>query len=227
MYVLCARQLAAAGMDVVCFDYAGTGDSYGDWGAFSLSDWQDNLADVYQYIHELGINDISIIALRFGAFMVTNAVATRQLDFNKCLFWDPIEDGQTYIRQLIRLKIAAAMTEDAQAVTSKEVQAGIEQHGFLEVGGYHITAELLDSINNSKLADSIELLVEQTELHWMVLKNVNQGSSKVVYPICLPENLHDRVRMHAVQDTRFWMQQEVTIAPALLQKTSEIFADDE
>lgn len=227
MYVLCARQLASAGMDVVCFDYVGTGDSYGKWGAFSLSDWQNNLADVCQYIHDLGINDISVISLRFGALVVTEAVATRQLQFNKCLFWDPIEDGETYIRQLIRLKIAAAMTEDAQALTSKEVQAGIEQHGFLEVGGYHIAAELLDRIKSSKLASSVETLVEQTELHWMVLKNASQSGNKVVYPFCLPKNLHDRVMMHAVQDTRFWMQQEVTIAPALLQRTAEIFINDE
>ncbi len=222
MYVLCARQLAAAGMEVYCFDFVGTGDSYGEWGSFSWSDWQQNLADVYRHIKASGSDEISVITLRLGALIVSDAIAAGQLQFDKCLFWDPVEDGEIYVRQLMRLKIAAAMSEDAQALTTKDVMADIENHGFLEVGGYQITTDLLDSIRQAKLAKNIDTLVSATQLHWMVLKNTGQ-SSAVNYPPSVPEALHNQVNMHTVQDTRFWMQQEVTIAPVLLDKTAELF----
>ena len=227
MYVLCARQLASAGLDVVCFDYVGTGDSYGDWGSFSIPDWQANLAQVYAYIQNLGISDISVISLRFGALVVANSIFAGQLQFNKCVFWDPIEDGEGYVRQLIRLKIAAAMTEDAKSLTTKEVLADIDQCGFVEVGGYHVTAELLDAIKRAKLSNLIEVVIDSTELHWMILKNASQNSGGATWPMSIAEGLRENVTMHTVQDTRFWMQQEVTIAPALLQETLELFANAE
>ena len=226
MYVLCARQLAAVGMDVFCFDFVGTGDSYGEWGTYSWSDWQQNLVNVYQHIQASWSDDISVITLRLGALIVSEAIVRSQLQFSKCLFWDPVEDGENYTRQLIRLKIAAAMSEDDQAVTTKEVMADIDMHGFLEVGGYCITADLLDSIRQAKLKNEIDKLINATQLHWMVLKNTGQ-SNLVAYPTSVPEALRDQVNMHMIQDTRFWMQQEVTIAPALLDKTVELFANAE
>lgn len=226
MYVLCARQLAAAGIDVFCFDFVGTGDSYGEWGSFSWSDWQQNLVDVYRHIQASCSDDISVITLRLGALIVSDAIVRSQLQFNKCLFWDPVEDGEVYVRQLIRLKIAAAMSEDAQNLTTKEVKADIEKHGFLEVGGYCITADLLDAIRQAKLAKDIGALINTTQLHWMVLKNTSQ-SNLVSYPLSVPEALRDQVNLHTVQDTRFWMQQEVTIAPVLLDKTVELFTNAE
>ena len=223
MYVLCARQLAAAGLHVACFDFTGTGDSYGAWESVSWPSWLENLSEVYHYLEDAGVSDISVIALRLAALIVADSVTSHQLEFTKCLFWDAIEDGEGYIRQLIRLKIAAAMTEDSKALTSKDVLAELDDHGFLEIGGYHITAQLFDSIKQAKLKNSIETLVDATELHWMVLRSANQSISTPSYPLCLPENLRHRVSMHTVLDTRFWMQQEVTIAPALLQKTGELF----
>lgn len=224
MYVLCAQRLAGAGLDAYCFDFVGTGDSYGEWGSFSWADWQQNLVDVYEHIRASGVDDISVIALRLAALLVAETVASRQIQLSKCLLWDPVEDGEVYVRQLLRLKIAAAMTEEAASLTTKDVLASIEQHGFLEVGGYRITAELLDSIKQTKLTKTIEVLMNSSQLHWMVLKNTGQ-SNTVSIPLSVPKALQDKVILHAVQDTRFWMQQEVTIAPALLQKTSELFTN--
>ena len=222
MYVLCARQLAQLGHSAFCFDFSGTGDSYGEWGAFTWVDWQQNLVDVYRHIRAMGIDQISVIALRLGALTVADTVANRQLQFAKCIFWDPVDDGESYVRQLIRLKMAAAMADDATKLSTKDVLADVDTHGFLEVGGYHIAAELLASIKQSKIGQQIETLAEASQLHWLVLKNASQNGP-LPHPVSVPENLHGRINMRAVADTRFWMQQEVTIAPALLQTTSELF----
>jgi hypothetical protein len=36
-------------------------------------------------------------------------------------------------------------------------------------------------------------------------------------------DLQDKLTMHPVNDVKFWMQQEVTISPALLRATREMF----
>ncbi len=227
MFVLCARQLASAGVESVCFDYVGTGDSHGDWGSFDLADWEANLIGVCEYLHDLGVKDISLVALRFGALVAANVIAAGDIRVNKCVFWDPVENGEVYIRQLIRLKIAAAMAEQAQKISTKDVLASIEEHGFVEIAGYSLTGPLIDSIKATKLADTIETVSDLTKLHWISLSGKNQTSEHSTLPVSVPSKLADQVSMHRVNDTRFWMQQEVTIAPILLQQTTELFTDAE
>ena len=225
MFVLCARQLASAGLDAVCFDYAGTGDSYGNWGEFELSDWQANLTAVCDYLYNSGINDVSLVALRFGALVAAETISTGNVSIAKCVLWDPVENGEGFIRQLIRLKIAAAMAEEAKKISTKDVQAAIDQQGFVEIAGYSLSAPLIDSIKKLKLRDTIEAVVENSSLYWVTLTGKNQASKSSFRPASLPEGLEKQVSIQQINDVRFWMQQEVTVAPTLLQKTSEIFND--
>jgi len=223
MYVLCARLLANSGVDTVCFDYAGTGDSHGEWGSFEFADWKTNLLDVYQYVRQGGIKDISLIALRFGALIVADTIFTSDVQINKCIFWDPIESGEVFIRQLIRIKIAAGMAEESRKISTKDILSDIDQHGFMEVGGYHVSSSLINAINNMKLSNTINAVITRTNLHWMTLSKTNKGSIIQSTPNCVPNNLAEHLAIHPINDTRFWMQQEVTIAPKLLRDTCQIF----
>ena len=224
MYVLCARLLANIGFDAICFDYAGTGDSEGEWGTFSIADWQTNLCDVYQSVYQAGISDISLIGLRFGALLIAQTLIANDLSINKCVLWDPIENGETFMRQLIRIKIAAAMAEESRKISTQDVLKELKQQGYIEIGGYHLTDSMIDLVNKLKLSESINRLINSTELHWMTLSRLNKGNTSAA-PACVPEELTEKVTLHSIKDTKFWMQQEVTISPLLLQATGKIFSD--
>jgi hypothetical protein len=139
--------------------------------------------------------------------------------------WDPIDSGEVLIRQLIRMKIANAMADDLKKVTKQEVLDSIEQSGFLEVGGYHVSSSLIDSIKSQRMSDSIEVVLASTELHWMTMGKSN-GNTKQQLPISLTKlNLAEdqlaQLNVHPINDVKFWMQQEVTISPLLLRETKQ------
>lgn len=222
MYVLCARLLANIGIDAFCFDYAGTGDSGGEHELIEFEELCSNLVDVYEFIQNTGFQQISFVTLRFGALLAANTVSKNNLVLDKCVFWDPIEKGEVFVRQQIRIKIAAAMSEGSK-FTTKSILADVDEQGYLEVGGYHLSASLIDSINTLTLADTIDSLVEATEVHWMTLGAVKRENAPSPTPIGVSDRLRDNLTLHAIADTRFWMQQEVTISPKLLRATQAIF----
>ena len=231
MYVLCARLLADSGINAICFDYSGTGDSSGEWGEFSYSDWVSDLNDVYQYYSKVGKN-ISFIALRFGALVLADAVTSSDLKADRCVLWDPIETGEMLTRQLIRMKIAAAMADTSKKLTTQEIKDSIKNNGYLESGGYHLSESLLDAINSKNITRSMNSLLARTHIDWMTL-----GKYKDVDTKWLPNSFtaselaesdaQNKLTMHPVNDVKFWMQQEVTISPALLRATHEVFARGE
>lgn len=133
MYVLCSRLLANAGVHAICFDFAGTGDSSGEWGEYGLTDWKANLTDTYNYVRRFSTKT-SFVTLRDSALIAFELIKHANIKIERCVLWDPIDNGEALIRQLIRMKIAAAMASDLKKITSKEVLSGIEQSGFLEVG---------------------------------------------------------------------------------------------
>ena len=223
MYVLCARLLANSGIDTYLFDYSGTGDSEGDWCNFGFGDWVTNTFDVYQYVQQSGLNKISLLTLRLGALTVAELIASHDIAINKCIFWDPVDNGEMFMRQLIRVKIAAAMAESSEKINTKQVLAEIEENGFTEIGGYAISQSLLDAINSLKLKNSIQSLLKQTDLHWMVLGKSSNSNSIDPMPNCLTEDLSKQIKFYSLSDVRFWMQQEVTIAPTLLRETQRVF----
>jgi len=148
------------------------------------------------------------------------------IQINKCVLWDPIDSGEALIRQLTRIKIANAMAGDMKKITTQEVLDGIEQSGFLEVSGYHVSSGLIDAVKSLKISDSIESALVSTDLHWMTT-GMSSSNSNQQLPICLTklnlaESLLAQLTMHSVTDVRFWMQQEVTIAPQLLRETKQI-----
>ena len=222
MYVLCARLLANIGIDAFCFDYAGTGDSGGEYELIEFEELCSNLVDVYEFVQNTGFQKISFVTLRFGALLTANTVSENNLVLDKCVFWDPIEKGEVFVRQQIRIKIAAAMSEGSK-ITTKSILADVSEQGYLEVGGYHLSASLIDSIKTLTLADAIDSLVEATEVHWMTLGAAKRENAPSPIPIGVSDRLRDNLTLHAIADTRFWIQQEVTISPKLLSATQAIF----
>ena len=231
MYVLCARLLANSGFHVICFDYSGTGDSSGEWGEFKYVDWVNDIKTVYQYAKNYA-EQVNFIALRFGALILADTIIQERLTINKCIFWDPIEKGELLTRQLVRMKIAATMADAAKKITRQEVTQSMQDEGFLESGGYHITNTMFDEIDRKKMASFMVPLLNQASVHWMALGRYKEDTdnwlaNSFTNNELLEASVENVLTMHAVNDVKFWMQQEVTLAPKLLQHTHEVFFNGE
>lgn len=102
-----AVSLAHAGHHVLRFDYAGTGDSYGDLDEFALADWESDIAAAMQEGLELsGCDKARILGVRASCPLVSRSVGDHKA-VDRLVFWDPIWDGIQYLKLLRRGQIGA------------------------------------------------------------------------------------------------------------------------
>jgi pimeloyl-ACP methyl ester carboxylesterase len=95
-----AARLARAGVQVLRFDYLGTGDSAGDVEDASVPEWIDNIGAA---LHELRsrheLREVSLVGLRLGATLAALAAAGCQT-VDRVVLWEPVVDGGEYLRTL-------------------------------------------------------------------------------------------------------------------------------
>jgi uncharacterized protein len=95
-------QLAKAGFHLLRFDYFATGDSAGESEEGTIEQWIDDVGIAADELKETsGLASISIVGLRLGATIATEAVATRT-DVSDLVLWDPVVNGADYYEELIR-----------------------------------------------------------------------------------------------------------------------------
>lgn len=119
--------LNRAGFDVLRFDYSSTGDSGGVGTDASVAAW---LEDVDWAIHELmdnaGVEEVSMVGLRFGAALAALVSAERP-EIRQLVLWDPIVSGRDYFDSVLGIdRPTEVVSSDGYPVTpglQKEVDA--------------------------------------------------------------------------------------------------------
>lgn len=125
-----AAALASAGLPVLRFDYAGTGDSAGDDGMPDLVDaWLQSVDAAVDELRRLsGAPRVAVVGLRLGALLGACAAARRE-DIAAFVALAPVQSGRSFVREQKALQAASAARGAAPA--------GEQQ---LEAGGYAMGA---------------------------------------------------------------------------------------
>ncbi len=123
-----SRLLATDGFHVMRFDYFGTGDSAGGSEDGSLERW---VQDVFTAADELraaaAVELVSVVGVRLGATLA--ALACRNgLPAEQLVMWDPVVDGRSYLRSLVRMH--GEMLAERKDVAVTEAMQGDELLGF-------------------------------------------------------------------------------------------------
>jgi pimeloyl-ACP methyl ester carboxylesterase len=99
-----AVQLSRGGFHVLRFDYLGCGDSAGDAGAGSPSQWVADIATAIDELRDTAeVRRVCLVGLRLGATLAANTAEGRD-DVDAVVLWDPIVDGGRYLEDLRRLQ---------------------------------------------------------------------------------------------------------------------------
>ena len=99
-----AVSLAEAGQHVLRFDYRGTGDSFGDLGDATISDWLEDVALAVQEGREIsGCGSVQILGVRAGALFACKSLGAAS-EVARLVLWDPITDGAEYLGELRRVQ---------------------------------------------------------------------------------------------------------------------------
>lgn len=147
--VLLGRRLAAAGVTVARFHYRGLGESGGSFGDLTLDSMLADAAQAAGLLRaQAGIGPAAIVGIRAGA--VIAARLSRRLGGVPLAFWDPVLDGNGYLRELVRLRRVW------QATHGGAPEGGdFAADGSLEVLGYRLSPGLVGGLRDLRLGDEL------------------------------------------------------------------------
>lgn len=101
-----AMALAERGQHVLRFDYRGTGDSFGELGEVTVSDWLEDIALAVREGREIsGSSMVRLLGVRAGALLACAAVGASS-DVQRLVLWDPVPEGTGYLESLRPVQMA-------------------------------------------------------------------------------------------------------------------------
>jgi exosortase A-associated hydrolase 2 len=148
VFVTFARELARRGRTVLRFDYAGNGDSSGDF-----SDWTLDiaLANIGQAIAEVkrrtSSRRVGLMGLRLGASLASLVADSRE-DVERLALWSPIVHGGRYMQELLRINLTTQMAVYGSVrVDREELVTGLKQGQTANVDGYEVSPALFEQLS--------------------------------------------------------------------------------
>jgi exosortase A-associated hydrolase 2 len=217
--MLQARALAAEGYGVLLVDLYGTGDSEGVFAQGRIAQWRDDLVDGARWLAREGFEPVAVWGLRWGALLATDVL--RALALPRLVLWQPVADGRQYMDQFLRLRTAASMLRGSGVrETVQELRRKIEAGETVEVAGYALHPDLVRGNDGLGLAapPSAGCVVDWLEIVRDGDSQLSVGSQRTV------ANWRQAgvdVRPAAVLGQQFWATVEITVAPALIEHTTQ------
>jgi hypothetical protein len=94
-----SERCAAAGFDVLRFDYSGQGNSRGRSSDYAIQNWEEDLIVAANELTNIcGSQVVTLIAVRFAANLASGLLKIR--DMERLIFWDPIFIGDHWLSHL-------------------------------------------------------------------------------------------------------------------------------
>lgn len=223
MVNMLAQASAKHNLSVLHADFYGTGDSDGEHSDCSIESWIEDISTAIEHCRSLGFQKISLLAIRHGALLLPSVVQ-RHPDIARILLWQPVIDGKQAVTQFLRIRIAAAMARNEQAESTKDLIEQLERGEALEVSGYDVAPELLLNMQSLNISKSP---VSEIPCNWYSV--IPSADRKVPRPelaaIDAWNEQNPSVSHHVVIGAAFWQAHERTLAPELIDVTTEQLAN--
>jgi exosortase A-associated hydrolase 2 len=214
MAALQAAAMARAGIGVLIIDLYGCGDSAGELADAQWSLWHDDIGLALDWLRARLQAPVGLLGLRLGALLALDVARTRTDDVSALLFCNPVLDGQAYMTQFLRLRLAAGLLgpqEPGAPTTVQEMRVLLQEGELLEVAGYELSGALLAAIDG--LHAKVHLPVGVT-VHWLeVVRDASAPLSPAADRVAQAWSL----RPHLVEGPAFWSTPELSTCPALIE----------
>ncbi len=228
MAILQARALAACGIGALILDPYGTGDSEGNFENVSWGIWQNDARSGLIWLRAQGYQRRSLLGLRLGACLALDVAAKiADTDLSRLILWQPVQRGETFLNQFLRVRIAAGLRDGAETgkETVESLRRRLAQGEILEIAGYGLTPELAAAIDAISIVDLA--LKWARPLAWIELVPQAEAGLAPASRAAI-ERLSGAgldVRAEAVSGPPFWAIEETTLVPGLCKRTAELWND--
>lgn len=218
MAALQARALAQQGYAVLQCDLYGCGDSQGDFAQARWETWVEDAVLACSWMQQrFGHQPLGLWGLRTGALLA--AEAAMRLDCAaRLMFWQPVSNGEVFLNQFLRLKLATEMLSLGKSQSGvQDLRKQLESGLSLEIGGYELTPALALALGSAKL----ENCTPACQVDWIEV-TAESGLSLPPASARLVAKWQDEgisVRTSTIKGDPFWQTQEITECPPLIDMT--------
>lgn len=222
---LTAAQLAAKGYSVLIVDLFGTGDSEGDLIDACWAVWKRDMLQAIDYLQQQK-NEIPVnfLTIRLGALLALDILndSSHTVDINHFIAWQPVINTAKYIKQFLRLQLAANLLNNNSVKSTELLKQKIYEQGSLEISGYPLSARLMDDIIS--LSDGIKQNTDLSVINTLVLFQLTPAISTHIskdikqFLLNFPE-FREKIDVQIVQGPSFWQNYEIKDNPELRQIT--------
>lgn len=221
MVSLQARALAAAGYGALLLDPYGTGDSEGDFGDARVSSWLSDIACAATWLRQQGHRSVELWGLRFGALLAAVAMSRDPASFSGLLLWHPVTDGRTLITQFLRIALAASLGERDASISTEALRGRLRDGQSVEAGGYELRPDLATDIDALALGNCG--LSPGSRVHWFEVGSDPAAPISAMGARAIEQWRNAGVVITAgrVPGPQFWLTAEITVAPALIEVTTD------
>lgn len=221
MLALQARAFAEHGYSVLILDLFGTGDSFGDFGEATWDIWLQNIDTAIEWLKQQGANTVTLWGLRTGALLAMDYACGNRQKIDHLLCWQPVLNGDTFVTQFLRLRVAAAiMDTNAPREKTSDLKRQLLEGQALEVAGYWLNPDLIVPL--------LALRAEKLPLHDLkalaILEVVANEETPVAISnsqfLCKLQETAIEATLTKVVGDSFWATQEISAAPDLVAQTN-------
>jgi exosortase A-associated hydrolase 2 len=222
MAALQARRLAALGYGVLLLDLEGCGDSDGELRDVRWSGWKGDLEAGAAWLAGRLDAPLYLLGLRMGGLLALD-FARGHAGIAGIVLWQPLANGDAFITQLLRLKLAGSMAaaDGAAAPSTAALRTALASGDMLEIGGYEITGGFAGDLG----ALDLRALAPACPVQWFesvadAARPLPPGADRIA-AAWRAEGV--AVTASPVAGPPFWATQEITECEALLDVTGAAF----
>lgn len=230
MLALAGRAFAAAGFEVLRMDLLGCGDSSGDFGDASWTDWQDDAVLAADWLTRHGAASAArpdlplwLWGVRAGALLAP-AVAERVERPMHLLLWQPVTAGKLQLQQFLRLKVAADLVGGQAKGAMQALRAQLDVGQAVEIAGYALSPLLALGLDKAQLKpDGGPQTPQFQRLIWLETSPREAPSLSPAGAAAVQawSDAGCEVEAQAVQGPSFWAATEIEVAPQLIDASVE------
>jgi pimeloyl-ACP methyl ester carboxylesterase len=170
-----ARRLADAGFAALRFDCRGYGESQGELQDSTLeTQIGETLAAAALLRSRFRLKSVVFLGVRLGATIAALA-AERDPDVSGLVLWSPIVSGRTYVRELVRKKLAELLAMHDGTPTRDQILESLKTDGRIEFDGGYLTQQMFDDLSAIDLPHAVRQSRSPVLVSTLRQRNENYG----------------------------------------------------
>jgi exosortase A-associated hydrolase 2 len=212
-----SRLFAEAGYMVLQPDLYGCGDSDGDFADARWEIWKRDIEVARDWLAGAQPGPVRLWGLRLGASLAAE-VAGQSAEPFELLLWQPVINGEAFLTQFLRQRIANEMLQGGGRGGTNEMRARLAEGESIEVSGYMLASSLAAAIDAVRLTHSARA---GRRVDWFeVVGEMAEDATPVARQA--RDQLRELgmdVRFHMPRGAPFWATVEIAECPSLLEAT--------